>query len=146
MTTISTAQKTRSTVLHITVWIAQVIVAGMFLMAGVLKTFTPIAELSVIIPWAQDSRVLIRFIGTTEILGALGLILPAALKTAPRLTVWAAYGLTLTMLLGTLFHIVRGEIHAIPTTIVLGLLSAFIAWGRSAKVPIKASKRIFDVG
>jgi hypothetical protein len=144
MTTISTAQKTRSNVLHITLWIAQVIVAGMFLMVGVLKTFTPIAQLSVMIPWAQDSQVLIRFIGITEILGALGLILPAALKIAPRLTVWAAYGLTLTMVLGTLFHTVRGEIPAIPTTIVLGLLSAFIAWGRSAKAPIK-SKRIFDV-
>jgi putative oxidoreductase len=143
MTTISTNHNTRSSVLHITLWIAQGIVSGMFIMAGVLKTFTPIDELSLMIPWAKDSEVLIRFIGITEILGALGLILPAALKFLPRLTVWAAYGLTLTMVLASLFHIVRGEISATPTTLVLGLLSAFIGWGRSTKAPITESKRVF---
>lgn len=146
MTTISATQKKRSNVFHIALWIAQVIVAGMFMMAGSLKTFTPIPELSLMMPLAQDSPLLIRFIGITELLGALGLILPAVLKISPRLTVWAAYGLTLTMILGTLFHIVRGEFMATPTTIVLGLLSAFIAWGRVTKAPIKASRRIFDIG
>jgi len=146
MTTISTTHNTRSNVLHISLWIAQVIVAGMFMMVGAMKTFTPIAELSLTIPWAKDSEALIRFIGITEVLGALGLILPAALKISPRLTVWAAYGLTLTMVLASLFHIVRGEISAVPTPLVLGLLSAFIGWGRSTKAPIKASKRIFGVG
>ena len=146
MTTISSTHETRSNVLHITLWTAQVIVAGMFIMAGAVKTFTPIEELSVMIPWAKDSQLLIRFIGIIEVLGALGLILPAALKILPRLTVWAAYGLTVTMVLASLFHIVRGEISATPTTIVLGLISAFIAWGRSTKAPIKAPKRIFEVG
>jgi putative oxidoreductase len=145
MTTISTTHKTRSHVLHISLWIVQVMVAGMFMMAGLLKTFTPMAELSLMMPWAKDSELLIRFIGITEVLGALGLILPAALRISPGLTVWAAYGLTLTMILASLFHIARGEISATPTTLVLGLLSAFIAWGRSTKAPIKASKRIFEV-
>jgi putative oxidoreductase len=146
MTTISATQKKRFNVFHITLWIGQVTVAGMFMMAGSLKTFTPISELSSMIPWAQDNPVLIRFIGVTEIIGAAGLILPAVLKISPRLTVWAACGLTLTMILGTLFHIVRDEFTATPTTIVLGLLSAFIAWGRSTKAPIQAAKRIFDIG
>jgi hypothetical protein len=146
MTTVPTTHKTRSNVLHITLWIAQAIVAGMFMFAGLLKTLTPIAELSLMMPLAGDSPVLIRFIGIMEVLGALGLILPAALRIAPRLTVLAAYGLTLTMVLALLFHLVRGEISATPITIVLGLLSVFIAWGRSTKAPIKVSKRIFEVG
>jgi hypothetical protein len=146
MNTISATQQKRFHAFHITLWVAQVIVAGMFMMAGSLKTFTPIAELSLMMPLAQESPFLTRFIGIIEILGALGLILPVALKISPRLTVWAAYGLTLTMVLATLFHAVRAEFLATPTTIVLGLLSAFIAWGRSTKAPVKASRRIFDIG
>jgi putative oxidoreductase len=142
MITVSTTHKTRSYVLHIALWIVQAIVASMFMFAGLLKTLTPIVELSLMMPLAADSPVLIRFIGIMEVLGALGLILPSALKIAPRLTVWAAFGLTLTMVLGSLFHIVRDEISATPPTLILGLLSAFITWGRSGKAPIKASKRI----
>jgi putative oxidoreductase len=145
MTTVSTTQGTRPRVLHITLWIAQATVAGMFVMGGFLKTFTPIEELSLIMPWAKDSQALTRFIGVTELLGALGLILPAALKILPRLTVWAGYGLALIMVLAIPFHIVRGEISSTPTNIVLGLLSIFIAWGRSTKAPIKETKRIFQV-
>ena len=135
MTTISTTHA-RPKVLHILLWIAQVIVAGMFMMGGFMKTFMPITELSAIMPWAKDIPLLTRFIGISELLGALGLILPAALRIAPRLTVWAAYGLTLIMVLALLFHINRGELSALPTNIVLGLVSSFIAWGRSTKAII----------
>lgn len=145
MTTISTTHQTKSNGIHITLWIAQVVVAGMFMMAGSLKAFTPIDELSLTMPWAKDSQVLIRFIGIAELLGAFGLILPAALKILPRLTVWAAWGLALIMVLAVPFHIVRGEISATPIPVLLALLSAFIAWGRSAKAPIETSNRIFKI-
>ena len=135
MTTISTSDA-RPKVLHITLWIAQVILAGMFIMGGFMKTFTPIAELSVTMPWAKDIPALTRFIGISELLGGLGLVLPAALRIAPRLTVLAAYGLALIMVLALLFHISRGEASGISTNIVLGLLSVFIAWGRSTRAPI----------
>ena len=135
MTTITT-QTSRPRALHITLWIAQALVASMFMMAGFMKTFTPIEDLSVIMPWAKDSRILIRLIGISELLGALGVILPAVLRIAPRLTVLAAWGLALIMVLALLFHFNRGEMSALPTNIVLGLLSVFIAWGRSAKIPI----------
>lgn len=143
MTTVSTTHKTRSDVLHITLWVAQAIVGGMFMIAGLLKMVTPIAELSLMMPLAEDNPVLIRFIGIMEVLGAIGLILPSMLKIAPRLTVLAAYGLTLTMVFALLFHLIRGEISATPITIVLGLLSAFIAWGRSSKAPVKSIERNF---
>jgi hypothetical protein len=145
MTTITSTLETRPKALHVALWIAQVIVAGMFTMVGFLKTFTPIADLSQIMPLAQDSPVLIRFIGIVELLGAIGLILPAALKIAPKLTVFAAYGLVLTMVLAFLFHLLRGELSATPITVVLGLLSGFIAWGRSTKARLKSSTRIFEV-
>jgi uncharacterized membrane protein YphA (DoxX/SURF4 family) len=142
MTTISASHK-RPKVLHVTLWILQAILAGMFVMGGFMKTFTPIEELSITMPWAKDiPPLLTRFIGISQILAALGLILPSALKIAPRLTVWAASGLALIMLLALLFHINRGEMSALPTNIALGLLAVFIAWGRSSKVPIYQKEKI----
>jgi uncharacterized membrane protein YphA (DoxX/SURF4 family) len=136
MTTISTPEA-RSKVLHITLWIAQAILAGMFILGGFMKTFTPIPELSVTMPWATDIPALTRFTGISELLAGLGLILPAALRIAPRLTVLSAYGLVLIMVLALLFHISRGEVSDISKNIVLGLLSFFIAWGRSTGAPIQ---------
>ena len=130
MTTLSRSQHANGKIINISLWIAQVIVAGMFLMAGFMKTFTPIQELAPTMPLAQELPVLTRFIGIVELLGAIGVILPYALKIAPKLTVWAAAGLTLTMVLALLYHVFRGEIAASAFPIILALLSGFITWGR----------------
>jgi hypothetical protein len=130
MTTLSRSQHANGKIINISLWIAQVIVAGMFLMAGFMKTFTPIQELALTMPLAQELPVLTRFIGIVELLGAIGVILPYALKIAPKLTVWAAAGLTLTMVLALLYHVFRGEIAASAFPIILALLSGFITWGR----------------
>jgi uncharacterized membrane protein YphA (DoxX/SURF4 family) len=135
MATTSTQHQT-SKVLHIGLWIAQVILGGMFLMAGLMKAFTPIEELSATLPYAKDMAELTRFIGISEILGGLGLILPAALRIVPNLTVWAAYALAVIMFLAIIFHISRNEFAALPMNLVLGSLAIFVAWGRSVKVPI----------
>ncbi|MEX1238884.1 MAG: DoxX family protein [Cyclobacteriaceae bacterium] len=122
---------------HISLWITQILLAGMFLMVGFMKTLTPLAELSQIIPLAAEMPVLIRFIGVSELAGGLGLLLPAALRIRPQLTVLAAAALALVMLLAIIFHIARGETSAIGTNIVLGVVAAFIAWGRVHKAPIE---------
>jgi len=62
-----------------------------------------------------------------EILGAIGLILPAALGIATILTPLAAAGLALTMVGATLVHARRGEKSNIPVTLVLGALAAVVA-------------------
>jgi putative oxidoreductase len=126
----------RSKVLHISLWIAQIILGGMFLMAGFMKAFTPIEALSATLPFAKDMVGLIRFIGVSEILGGLGIIAPAALRIAPQLTVWAAYGLAAIMIFAVIFHISRNEFAALPTPLVLGSFAIFVAWGRSVKAPI----------
>lgn len=134
----TTTQVERSKALHITLWIVQILLAGMFLMAGVMKTFTPIDELSLTLPYAGDMEFLIRFIGLTELAAGIGLILPAALRIKPRLTWLAAAGIALIMLLALIFHLMRGEVSVIGTNIVLGMLAVFVAWGRSVKAPIVA--------
>jgi uncharacterized membrane protein YphA (DoxX/SURF4 family) len=133
-------QQQRSKALHITLWIAQVILAAMFLMSGFMKLAQPIDQLSKMLPWtAQVSEALVRFIGVAEVLGAVGLILPSLLRIQPRLTPIAAVGLALVMLFAAVFHIARGETPAIGMNFVLIAIAAFIAWGRFKKAPI-ASK------
>src|SRR5258705_10434526 len=85
--------------MNIVLWIAQGLLAAMFLMAGVLKTFQT-AKAKEQLPWAKNrSDGFVRFVGTSELLGALGLILPLITGILPWLTVLAAIGLTIIQLL-----------------------------------------------
>jgi len=138
MTTHSiTNQKTPSKALNIILWIAQVLLAGMFIMSGFMKVAQPIEQLSQMLPWAsQVPAGLVRFIGISELLGGLGLILPALLRIKPILTAWAAVGLATVMIFASIFHATRGEFSAIGMNIILALIAAFIAWGRFKKAPI----------
>jgi len=79
---------------------------------------------------------LIRFIGIAEVLGALGLILPAALRILPILTPLAAIGLAIIMSLATALHASKGE--PIVTQVAFLLLTLFVVWGRGSKTPISA--------
>ncbi|HLT74843.1 MAG TPA: DoxX family protein [Ohtaekwangia sp.] len=123
---------------NVFLWIGQLILAGMFLMAGYMKTFVPIPELSQVIPMAGEMPGLTRFIGVSELAGGIGLLLPAALRILPQLTIAAAYALGVVMVLAILFHIQRGEYDALPTTFVLGAIAFFVGWGRTSKAPIRA--------
>ncbi|WP_208544173.1 DoxX family protein [Nocardioides seonyuensis] len=68
----------------------------------------------------------------STILGALGLILPAATGTAPVLAVLAAIGLAITMLLAAVVHFRRGEKQKIVPNVVLLALAATVAVGAQA--------------
>lgn len=131
----------RSKTWHVSLWVVQILLAGMFLMVGYMKALTPIAELSKTVPMAGEMPVLIRFIGVSELAAGLGLLLPAALRVAPRLTVAAAAGLALVMVLAVGFHMARGEYSAIGTNVVLGSLAGVVAWGRVRKAPIASRSR-----
>jgi putative oxidoreductase len=104
--------------LHIALWIAQVLLALAFGMAGAMKTFTPIDELVKNMPWVSSAPLLPRFIGLAELCGALGMVLPSVTRIRPVLTPLAALGLLIIMVLATGMHIVRGELHAVPVNIL----------------------------
>ena len=132
-------QQKPSKALNISLWVLQFLLAAMFLMVGIMKLSQPIEKLSESLPWAaQVPEALVRFIGLSELLGAIGLILPALLRIKPILTPVAAIGIAIVMVLATFFHISRGETGAIGMNIILILIAAFIAWGRFKKVPIAA--------
>jgi hypothetical protein len=124
--------------LHISLWVVQILLALLFGMAGAAKLLMPLEELAaqgmshaVNLPWPTE-----RFIGVSELLGAIGLVLPAATGIQPKLTGFAAIGLVTVMFLGAGYHVVYDEVAAVPVPLVLGGLAAFVAWGRLVKSPI----------
>jgi uncharacterized membrane protein YphA (DoxX/SURF4 family) len=129
----------RSKVWASSLWLAQILLAVVFGMAGAMKATAPVATLAQQMVWPGDVPAwLVRFIGVSELAGALGLILPAATRVTPGLTPLAALALVAVMLLAAVFHIARGEWQALPMNVVLGGLAVFIAWGRTRKAPIQA--------
>jgi uncharacterized membrane protein YphA (DoxX/SURF4 family) len=117
--------------MNVFLWILQVVLAAMFAMAGVQKATQPKDELAARLPWVEDfSAGTVRFIGVMELLGSVGLILPAALGIAPVLTPLAATGLAIVMALAMLAHRRRREPKAIAFNAVLFVLALVIAWGR----------------
>jgi uncharacterized membrane protein YphA (DoxX/SURF4 family) len=136
--TLSRTKGRPSRALHVSLWLVQILLAGMFGMAGVMKGTAPISELSQKMAWVSSTPVvLVRFIGLSELAAAIGLILPAATRILPRLTPIAASGLVAIMILAVPFHLQRGEVNLIGIPIVLGALAAFVAWGRFRGVPIE---------
>lgn len=127
--------------LHVGLWVAQGLLAAAFLMAGGMKVSAPIEQLQAQMPWVTGAMGhLVRFIGVLELLGAIGLIVPAATRIMPKLTPLAATGLLTVMTLATATHISRGEYPMIVANIVLGGMAAFIAWGRFQKAPINGKR------
>jgi uncharacterized membrane protein YphA (DoxX/SURF4 family) len=107
-------------------------------MAGFMKLTQPIDALVASgMTYAGDyPEMLTRFIGTMEVLGATGIILPAATRIAPVLTPLAALGFSTIQVLAIGLHAMRGEFQVLPVNLVLLALSLFVLWGRSRKVPI----------
>ncbi|MFK7776010.1 MAG: DoxX family protein [Saprospiraceae bacterium] len=125
--------------MHIGLWVAQALVAMILLWGAYAKLMMPPEELAAMMPWTTESPSLAMFTGIVDLLGGLGLILPALLKIQPNLTVLAAYGTVALMIAGSIFHGSRGEYPLIGMNVVVLLLALFIAWGRKSKAPILAT-------
>jgi len=117
--------------MNIALWIVQGLLAAMYLMAGIVKTFNT-AKTKEQMPWAKNrSDAFVRFVGISELLGALGLILPLVTGVLPWLTVFAAAGLTIIQLLAIFQeHLPRKEYNVIPVNVVLLALAVFVVVGR----------------
>ena len=117
--------------MNMALWIAQVLLAVLYGMAGTLKAFQT-SKAREQLPWAKNrSDRFIRFIGTSEMLGALGLILPLVTGILPWLTPSAAIGLSLIQLLAIFSeHLPKKEYNIIPANLILLALSVFVLIGR----------------
>jgi putative oxidoreductase len=124
--------------LHYGLWVVQVLLAFAFGMAGLMKLGTSAADLIAQgMAWAgRVPEPAVKVIGLLELLGAVGLILPSALRIVPVLTAAAAGGLVLTMAVAAGEHAMAGEMSALPVNFVLGGMAAFVLWGRLKGAPI----------
>ena len=121
------------------VWIVQVLLALVFLSSGFMKLTQPLDALALQLAWVGDTPGwLVRFIGVAELLGAIGLIVPAATRIRPELTPLAALGLVVVMALAIIVHLVRGEMLFAFGPLVLLLLAAFVVYARRRTLPFRS--------
>jgi hypothetical protein len=117
--------------MNVFLWILQGLLAVAFAFSGFVKATQPIEKLSKQMSWVPRFQPpVVRLVGVAEILGALGLILPAATGIAPILTPIAATGLALVMVLAAAHHVKHKEMGVLPFNAVLFVMAAVIAWGR----------------
>ena len=118
--------------MNITLWIIGSVLAFAFLAGGLMKLTQPKPKLVASgQPWAEDfSDSAVKGIGALEVLGALGLVLPALLDITPVLVPVAATGVVALMLGAAVIHARRGEKQNIVINVVLAGLAAFVAVAR----------------
>jgi uncharacterized membrane protein YphA (DoxX/SURF4 family) len=110
-------------------WIAQGLLAAMFLLAGVPKLVMSAQQMAAPGP-IQLPVLFIRFIGVCEILGAIAMVLPGLTGVKPGLTPLAAAGLVVIMIGATVVNLVDGPRGFSILTAILGVLAAYVAHGR----------------
>jgi uncharacterized membrane protein YphA (DoxX/SURF4 family) len=124
-------------------WIVQGLLALIFMYAGGVKLVLPIEVMTEQMPVPVPGPFL-RFLGVAEVLGAFGLILPGLLGIRPGLTPLAALGLLIIMIGATVLTLAGfvpggGALALIP--LVVGLLSAFVAYGRWRLTPLRRGSK-----
>jgi hypothetical protein len=122
--------------MNILLWVLQVLAALLYGASGVMKVcmFDKVSE--GVPSFGALPRGAWMALGILELVCAAGLIVPAALRWHPRLTVVAAAALAIESLVFVGVHVKYREIPTILMCVVLGLLMAFIAYGRAVLKPI----------
>jgi uncharacterized membrane protein YphA (DoxX/SURF4 family) len=125
--------------MNVALWIATGLLAVAFLIAGGGKLIMPkekIAAQGASSRWVEDfSPRALEAIGALELLGVMGLILPAALNIAPVLVPLAALGLAMIMVGAVITRIRRHEVKFVAGNLVLLTVAGFVAWGRFGPEP-----------
>ena len=116
--------------MNIVLWIVQGLLALLFLFAGGSKLVMSLEQMAgpVTLPGP-----FLRFIGVAEVAGALGLVLPWLLRIRPGLTPLAAAGLVIIMIGATVITLAVGQVGPALISLVVGILAAFVAYGRWTK-------------
>jgi hypothetical protein len=118
--------------MNIVLWILQILLAIAFFAHGLLLLFPPAAfveQMNASLPrWFQ------LFLGWAEILGAVGLTLPAITRIQPWLVTWAAIGIAIVMVSASYYHFARGESFVV--TLILLAMAVFVAYMRYRVLPI----------
>ena len=125
--------------MNIALWIIQALLALIFLFSGATKLVLP---MDMLMSMGSPNQVVlpglfIRFIGVCEVLGALGLILPGVFHRRQELTPIAAAGLTIIMIGAVVVTLMGDGIALAISPLIVGLLCAFVAYGRWKLRPLR---------
>ena len=120
-------------------WTTQILLALFFAGAsGAPKLLLPADQLPMPLPLSQG---FLWFIGTREVLGALGLILPGLTRVQPRLTILAAACLTVLTICAAVYQVMGGQPANALFALVIGALAATVAYGRT-RIQLPARRTI----
>lgn len=117
-----------------TLWIAQWLLASVFLFAGIAKLVSPLQ------PMAQQVGVpagLLLFVSVMEVLGAVGVVLPGVLHFRGKLIPLAALGLVAIMIGATAVTLRTAAVLMALFPLITGLMAAFVAYGRWRLLPLR---------
>jgi uncharacterized membrane protein len=119
--------------IRVTLWTVQGFLALLFLFAGTMKFIMPIEVMTRQIPFPAW---FLYFIGVSEVLGAVGLVLPGVFRIRTALTPLAASGLVIIMIGATVLTVALNGVAQALMPLVVGLCSLFVAYGRWRLAPI----------
>ena len=125
--------------MHVALWIAQILLAALFLFAGGSKFVMSAEQMNQGSPIAM-SPLFLRFIGVCEFLGGLGLVLPGLFGVATGLTPLAAAGLVIIMVGATIITVMMGGGVTTLVPLVVGILALWIAYSRWKVLPLRARR------
>lgn len=117
--------------LNIGLWATQILLACLYGFVGFMKLSQPIPDLAAMMGWPEQFPALfVRFVGLSELAGALGLTVPMILDVRRGLTPLAAAGLVALQICAMIWHVTQGEFAVLPFNLLLLALAAFVVWGR----------------
>jgi hypothetical protein len=117
-------------------WVLQIVAALLYASSGVMKVFL-FDKVSKDVPsFGALPRSVWTALGILELLGTIALILAGILHSHTNLTVEAAIVLCVESLLFIWVHVKYSEKTPIIMSAVLGIIMAFIAYGRFALTPL----------
>ena len=123
--------------MNVVLWILQVVLALVFLGAGLVKLVKPREALLGRMPVLDAYHpVTVKLVGLAEVLGAVGVVLPMALGVAPGLVPWAALGLGSVVIGAAVAHAERADYKPLAVHAVLLVMAAAVMYGRSADLPL----------
>lgn len=120
--------------MNLALWIVAGLLAVVYMIGGggkLIMSKDRIAAMGTSAEWVEDfSSSSVKVIGALEILGSVGLLLPAVIDIAPDLVPLAALGLVMIMVGALITRIRRHEVKFMAVDLIYLCLAAFVAWGR----------------
>lgn len=127
--------------MHRFTWVLQILFGVYFVAVGVVHFIVP-EGLPATMSWMYELPTRLHVAsGTVEILGGLGLVLPAITGIRRELVPWAAAGLAVVMIVAASWHLPREEFAQIAGNLIMAALLAFVAWVRWRRHPLGAASR-----